>query len=147
MLTAFAARIGTVQRYMHEMAITAVFAGPNLSRRALRQRVSPHLLRNVEAAHTSHISGSDITYTRSRESWMYLVRDHRLVLTIRCQLRARRHLEMQSTLSAVDRAHRFSRYVISCEPDDTLEIASAVVGQGESAGFLGENAIRFRLRS
>ena len=51
----------TVQRYMHEMGITAVFPGPNLSRRALQHRVYPYLLRNVTAAHPNHIWGIDIS--------------------------------------------------------------------------------------
>jgi len=84
----------TVQRYMHEMAITAVFPGPNLSRRALQHRVYPYLLRNVTAAHPNHIWGIDITYIRLRESWMYLV-------------------------AIID---WFSRYVVSWELDDTLEM-------------------------
>jgi putative transposase len=84
----------TVQRYMHEMGIVAVFPGPNLSRRALQHRVYPYLLRNVKAAHPNHIWGIDITYIRLRESWMYLV-------------------------AIID---WFSRYVLSWELDDTLEM-------------------------
>jgi putative transposase len=84
----------TVQRYMHEMGITAIFPGPNLSRRALQHRVYPYLLRNVTATHPNHIWGIDITYIRLRESWMYLV-------------------------AIID---WFSRYVVSWELDDTLEM-------------------------
>jgi putative transposase len=84
----------TVQRYMREMGIVAIYPGPNLSRRALRHRIFPYLLRDVTAAHPNHVWGIDITYIRLRESWMYLV-------------------------AIID---WFSRYVISWELDDTLEM-------------------------
>jgi putative transposase len=83
----------TVQRFMREMDIMAVFPGPNLSRRALQHRVFPYLLRNVSAAHPNHIWGIDVTYIRLRDSWMYLV-------------------------AIID---WFSRFVVSWELDDTLE--------------------------
>jgi putative transposase len=84
----------TVQRFMREMSIVAVYPGPNLSRRALQHRVFPYLLRSVTAGHPNHIWGIDITYIRMRESWMYLV-------------------------AVID---WFSRYVVSWELDDTLEM-------------------------
>jgi putative transposase len=85
----------TVQRYMREMGIVAIYPGPNLSRRALQHRIFPYLLRNVSAAHPNHVWGIDITYIRLRESWMYLV-------------------------AIID---WFSRYVISWDLDDTLEMS------------------------
>ena len=84
----------TVQKYMHEMGIVAIYPGPNLSRRNMEHRVFPYLLRGVTAAHPNHIWGVDITYIRLRGSWMYLV-------------------------AILD---WYSRYVVSWELDDTLEI-------------------------
>ena len=83
-----------VQRHMHEMGITAVFPGPNLSRRALEHRVFPYLLRGVVAKSRDHIWGIDITYIRLQTGWLYLV-------------------------AILD---WFSRYIVSWQLDDTLEI-------------------------
>ena len=47
----------TVQRYMREMGITAIYPGPNLSRRHPEHKVYPYLLRNVTAAYPNHVWG------------------------------------------------------------------------------------------
>ena len=83
-----------VQGHMREMGLEAIYPGPNLSKRNLAHRVFPYLLRGVEAAHCNHIFGIDITYIRLKKSWMYLV-------------------------AVLD---WYSRYVISWELDQTLEI-------------------------
>ena len=63
----------TVQRYMREMGITAIYPGPNLSRRHSEHKVYPYLLRNVTAAYPNHVWGIDITYIRLHGGWLYLV--------------------------------------------------------------------------
>ena len=63
----------TVQRYMREMGITAIYPGPNLSRRHSEHKVYPYLLRNVTAAYPNHVWGIDITYIRLHDGWLYLV--------------------------------------------------------------------------
>lgn len=83
-----------VQRHMREMGIVAVFPGPNLSRRAHASRVHPYLLRNVPIVDADHVWGIDITYIRMRAGWLYLV-------------------------AVID---WFTRYVLSWELDDTLEL-------------------------
>lgn len=83
-----------VQRYMREMGIQGIAPGPNLSKRASDHRVYPYLLRDVIAAQPNHIWGSDITYIRLRNGWLYLA----VVLDW------------------------FSRYVVSWSLDDTLEL-------------------------
>lgn len=83
-----------VQRHMREMALFAIFPGPNLSRREKQHAVYPYLLRNIVAEAADHVWGIDITYIRLQTAWMYLV-------------------------AIID---WFSRYVISWELDDTLEI-------------------------
>jgi putative transposase len=85
----------TVAKYMNEMGIAAVYPGPNLSRRNPEHRVYPYLLRNVTASYPNHIWGTDITYIRLKSGWMYLT-------------------------AQMD---WFSRYVITWELDQTLEIA------------------------
>jgi putative transposase len=88
----------TVQRYMREMGITAIYPGPTLSRPHPEHQVYPYLLRNVTAAYPNHVWGIDITYIRLRGGWLYLV-------------------------AVID---WFSRYVISWELDQTLEMPFVV---------------------
>jgi len=64
----------TVQRYMREMGVTAIYPGPNLSRHNPDHKVYPYLLRNVTAAYPNHVWGIDITYIRLRGGWLYLWR-------------------------------------------------------------------------
>ncbi len=54
----------TVGRYMSEMGITAIYPGPNLSKRNLREGVYPYLLRHITSASPNHMWGIDITYIR-----------------------------------------------------------------------------------
>src|SRR5258706_11935231 len=84
----------TVARYMQEMGIAAIYPGPNLSQRNQKEGVYPYLLRHITSAYPNHIWGIDITYIRLRGGWMYLV-------------------------AMLD---WYSRYVISWELDQTLEL-------------------------
>ena len=93
-----------VQRYMREMGIAGIAPGPNLSRRALEQRIYPYLLRGVTAQVPDHIWGCDITYIRLRTSWLYLV-------------------------AILD---WFSRYVVSWALDDTLEVPFVLEAVGQA---------------
>lgn len=83
-----------VQRHMREMGIAGISPGPNLSKRNLEHRIYPYLLRNLPITHPNHVWGIDITYIRLQRSWMYLV-------------------------AIID---WYSRYVVSWELDQTLEI-------------------------
>ncbi len=84
----------TVQRHMREMGIVAIYPGPNLSRRQHKEHVFPYLLRNITINAPNHVWGIDITYIRMLKGWMYLV-------------------------AVLD---WYSRYVISWELDQTLEM-------------------------
>jgi putative transposase len=84
----------TVQRHMREMGIVGIHPGPNLSQRQLEHRVYPYLLRQVTATYPNHVWGIDITYIRLNHGWLYLV-------------------------AVLD---WFSRYVVSWQLDDTLDI-------------------------
>jgi len=79
-------------RHMREMGLTAIYPGPNLSKRAQQAAIYPYLLRNVTAERPNHIWGIDITYVRLHAGWMYLV-------------------------AVVD---WFSRYIVSWELDQSL---------------------------
>lgn len=83
-----------VQRHMREIGIAGICPGPNLSQRNLAHQIYPYLLREVSATYPNHIWGIDITYTRLQCGWMYLV-------------------------AVLD---WFSRYVVSWQLDDSLDI-------------------------
>lgn len=84
----------TVQHYMREMGIAGICPGPNLSKRRLEHAIYPYLLRNLLIDQPNQVWGIDITYIRLRKGWMYLV-------------------------AVLD---WFSRYVLSWELDQTLEL-------------------------
>ena len=83
-----------VARHMREMGLTAIYPGPNLSKRARAAAIYPYLLSNITANAPNHIWGLDITYIRLRAGWMYLV-------------------------AILD---WYSRYVVSWELDQTMQI-------------------------
>jgi putative transposase len=83
-----------VQRHMREMGIAGIHPGPNLSKRNQQHRIYPYLLNGVSILHPNHVWGIDITYIRLQRGWMYLV-------------------------AILD---WFSRYVVSWELDQSLEI-------------------------
>ncbi len=83
-----------VQRHMREMGLSAIAPGPNLSQRRQDQAIFPYLLRKVRAAYPNHIWGIDLTYVRLQSGWLYLV-------------------------AILD---WYSRYVVSWELDQTLEL-------------------------
>jgi putative transposase len=93
-----------VQRHMREMGIEAIFPGPNLSRRRLKEQVYPYLLRGLNIDHPNKVWGIDITYIRMQKGWMYLVAIldwySRYVLSWELGMT----LEMPFVLSAVQRA-------------------------------------------
>ncbi len=84
----------TVRQYMREMGIQAIYPQPNLSKRRLEDKVYPYLLKNVTASYPNHVWGIDITYIPLRRGWLYLV-------------------------AVID---WYSRYVISWQLDDSLEM-------------------------
>jgi putative transposase len=83
-----------VQRYMREMGLAGVGPTPNTSRPAPGHQIYPYLLRQVTASYPNHVWGIDITYIRLQHGWLYLV-------------------------AILD---WFSRYVVSWELDQTLEL-------------------------
>jgi putative transposase len=83
-----------VQRHMRQMGIAAIHPGPNLSRRAHGEQIYPYLLRGLTCRYPNQVWGSDITYIPLQAGWMYLV-------------------------TVLD---WFSRYVVSWELDDTLQL-------------------------
>ena len=84
-----------VRQYMREMGLEAIYPKPNLSKPAPENLIYPYLLRGVKSAYPNHIWGIDITYIRLVQGWMYLV-------------------------AILD---WYSRYIVSWELSETLEIA------------------------
>lgn len=62
-----------VRRLMREMGLEAMYPKPNLSKNANQHPVYPYLLRGITADHPNHIWGTDITYIRMRQGFLYLV--------------------------------------------------------------------------
>ena len=93
-----------VQRYMREMGIYAICPGPNLSRRAQESQVFPYLLRGLEIVRANQVWGIDITYIRLLGGWLYLV-------------------------AVLD---WYSRYVVSWELDQTLELPFVLEAMGQA---------------
>ena len=83
-----------VQRHMREMGLAGICPGPNLSPRRQEHLIFPYLLRNLSVAYPNQVWGIDITYIRLRAGWLYLV-------------------------AVLD---WYSRYVVSWQLDDTLEM-------------------------
>jgi putative transposase len=84
----------TVQPSMRELGLAGICPGPNLSKRNAEHKIYPYRLRHVTAAYPNNVWGVDITYIRLRAGWLYLV-------------------------AVLD---WYSRYVISWELDQTLEM-------------------------
>ncbi len=93
-----------VQRHMRDMGIAAIYPGPNLSKRELAHRTYPYLLRGVTATAPDHVWGIDITYIRLVAGWLYLV-------------------------AVLD---WYSRYVVSWELSDSLEIEFVLSAVGRA---------------
>jgi putative transposase len=83
-----------VQRHLREMGLAAIAPGPNLSHRHPDHIVYPYLLRGLAITRPNQVWGIDITYIRLQGGWMYLV-------------------------AILD---WFTRYVVSWEVDQTLEM-------------------------
>lgn len=83
-----------MQRHMREMGISAIYPGPNLSKRQVQEQVYPYLLRNIIINRPNEVWGIDITYIKLHSGWMYLV-------------------------AILD---WYSRYVVSWELEQSLEI-------------------------
>lgn len=61
-----------IQRLMREMSIEAIYQKPNLSKNTLPHPVYPYLLKGITAGHPNHIWGTDITYIRMHQGFLYL---------------------------------------------------------------------------
>jgi putative transposase len=63
----------TVRSYMQETGLCAIYPGPNLSKRAHESLIYPYLLRNVGIVRANQVWGTDVTYIRMKQGFLYLV--------------------------------------------------------------------------
>jgi len=62
----------TVQKYMREMALEAVYPKPRLSQPGEGHTIYPYLLKGLVIERPNQVWGVDITYIRLRYGWLYL---------------------------------------------------------------------------
>jgi len=62
-----------IRRLMKQLGLEAIYPKPNTSKAALGHTVYPYLLKGIVASYPNHIWGTDITYTRTAEGFVYLV--------------------------------------------------------------------------
>ena len=58
---------------MRLMGIQAIYPKPNLSKNNKPHPVYPYLLRNLDITKANQVWGTDITYIRVKNDWLYLV--------------------------------------------------------------------------
>ena len=102
-----------IARYMGEMGLQAIFPGPNTSKPHPTHPVYPYLLKGVTASYNNHIWGTDITYIRLKNGFVYLV-------------------------AFLD---WFSRYVLSWTISNTLDIEFVLEAAGEARNRYGNPEI------
>lgn len=83
-----------VRRLMKKMGIVAIYPKKNLSKPNKDHTKFPYLLKDIEISKPNQVWGTDISYIRMKEGWLYIV-------------------------AVVD---WYSRYVVSYELSTTLEI-------------------------
>jgi putative transposase len=62
-----------IRHLMAKLGLEAIYPKPNTSKPSPGHAVYPYLLRNVTASYPNHIWGTDITYIRTAEGFVYLV--------------------------------------------------------------------------
>lgn len=62
----------TVQKYMREMGIRAIYPKPRLSQPGKGHKIYPYLLRNLKPSKPNQVWGVDITYVKLKHGWLYL---------------------------------------------------------------------------
>lgn len=114
----------TVQRYMAEMGLVALYPRSRRNQRHPAQPVYPYLLRNLSVGYPNQVWGIDITYIRLRRSWMYLVAILDWYSRYVVSWELSQSLELEFVLSALDHALAQARPVI-CNSDQGSHFTSA----------------------
>jgi len=61
-----------IEAYMQEMGLQAICPKPNLSKNGKQHQTFPYLLKGLEITHPNHVWGTDITYIRMHQGFVYL---------------------------------------------------------------------------
>ncbi len=93
---------------MSKLGLEAVYPKPNTSKPDLSHKVYPYLLKYIKASYSNHIWGTDITYVKTAEGFVYLI-------------------------AFID---WFSRYVVSWELSDSLENSFVILALNQALEFL-----------
>lgn len=99
-----------IRHLMAKLGLQAIYPGPNTSKSAPGHQVYPYLLRGITASYPNHIWGTDITYIRTAEGYVYLV-------------------------AFLD---WYSRYVVSWGLSDSLENSFVLASLGDGLGFMAD---------
>jgi putative transposase len=102
-----------VKRFMDEMGIYAVFPKPKLSKRNLKHKVYPYLLRNKDIFLPNQVWAVDITYIKMKGGHMYMT-------------------------AIID---WYSRYIVGWALSDTLDTAPVIHAVEQAIGRYGTPAI------
>ena len=98
-----------IQRLMREMGIEAIYQKPNLSKNTLPHPIYPYLLQGVTANHPNHIWGTDITYIRMHQGFLYLTAYldwfSRFVLSWRLSTTLEIEFVLEAAEDALDKYH------------------------------------------
>lgn len=62
-----------IRRLMDQLGLQAIYPKPNTSKATPGHTVYPYLLKGLTASYPNHIWGTDITYIRTAEGFVYLV--------------------------------------------------------------------------
>lgn len=99
-----------IRNLMAQLGLEAIYPKPNTSKPAPHNATYPYLLRGVTASYPNHIWGTDITYIRTTEGFVYLVA----------------FLDWHS------------RYVVAWQLADSLENSFVLAASQEGLGFMAD---------
>jgi putative transposase len=99
-----------IRHLMAQLGLQAIYPKPNTSKPSPGHEIYPYLLRGVTASYPNHIWGTDITYIRTHEGFVYL--------------------------AAFMDWH--SRYVVSWALSDSLENSFVLTAQREALQFASD---------
>ena len=62
-----------IRHLMAKLGLEAIYPKPNTSKATLGHAIYPYLLKGITASYPNHVWGTDITYIRTAEGYVYLV--------------------------------------------------------------------------
>lgn len=102
-----------VRSLMTKLGLEAVYPKPTTSKPDLSHKIYPYLLKGIKASYPNHIWGTDITYIKTADGFVYLV-------------------------AFID---WYSRYIVSWELSDSLENSFVIASLKQASMFLDDCGI------